>query len=279
MLECTDMIHPSPALALAATEYRWLLDRGYAESAALKLVGDHHQLPGDERVILFRGIASSEDSATRASVVAAYGDEPDEALANRELLVDAYNQTLTVMHYLAGRPLFVATDGLTRDSGGSFGHIPNKALFERAAEIIVHRLATLGGKGLRRGRVVLYLDAPVSGSRGHAALFDSLFAAKGVEAEVRLERSADAPLKRAQGDAIVATCDSAIVAAIAAARGRGESRAEVYDAARASIELAFRARRSGAQGRDGHGDRDEQDRSGILDIGELLLGEIRTNGH
>jgi hypothetical protein len=222
----------SPHLAPAAMDYRWLLDRGYAETSSLKLVGDRHRMTRDERMILFRGVYSSSSSAARASIVV------DQAAvrAGGEILVDGYNQALTVMHYLSGRPLFIGTDGLTRDAGGSHGRIADQALFERAASLLADRLAAPTAE-----RVAVYLDAPVPGSAGHAALFRRLAAERGIEAIVLLERSADFPLKAAGGrvGALVASGDSAIADALAAERSRTGGCASIYDAARWAIELAF----------------------------------------
>jgi hypothetical protein len=220
----------SPTLARAAAEYRWLLDHGYSARASLKLVGDRHQMSRDERMILFRGVATSRDSEARKRIVAS----PDSVAEGSEMLVDGYNQALTVMHYLAGRPLFVGTDCLTRDAGAAHGRIADMALFERAVVLLAERLARS-----RPGRVEVYLDAPVPGSAGHAALFRRLFEERGMEATVRLERSADAPLKAASAPgALVATGDSAIAdALVAAAAAAGGAR--LYDAARWAIELAF----------------------------------------
>jgi hypothetical protein len=226
----------SPILALAATEYRWLLDRGYAESASLKLVGDRHQMTRDERMILFRGVASSEASSSRAAIIRFETE-------GREILVDGYNQALTVMHYLSGRPLFIGTDGLTRDAGGSHGRIADAATFGWAVGVLVDRISRSSPS-----RVAVFLDAPVPGSAGHAGLFRDLLAADGVDAEVRLERSADGPLKAAPHRSFVATSDSAIVDALAASAPapRPENHGAaiddgpwIYDAARWAIELAF----------------------------------------
>jgi hypothetical protein len=233
------MLLVSPELRLAACEYRWLLDRGYAESSALKLVGDKHQLPRDERMILFRGVATSVDSSARAALVL---PRTGDALTGAHIYADGYNQALTVMFYLLGRPLFVGTDGLTRDSGGSHGHIANEALFERAAGILVEEVSKR-----RPAAVDLYLDEPVSGSAAHAALFRKLFMMAGIETEVRLEKSADAPLKalvgarEASGERIViATSDSGIVKTfVGSAVDRTTRTLGVFDAARAAIELAF----------------------------------------
>ncbi|MDP3177135.1 MAG: DUF434 domain-containing protein, partial [Spirochaetaceae bacterium] len=117
------------ALSLAARDYRWLLDRGYAESSSLKLVGDRHRLERDERMILFRGVASDGASRRRTAMIS--GDA-----AGRPLLVDGYNQTFAVMHYLMGKRLFICSDGLLRDAGSSHGRIARPELFERAARLL-----------------------------------------------------------------------------------------------------------------------------------------------
>jgi hypothetical protein len=244
----------SPLLGLAALDYRWLLDRGYAETSSLKLVGDRHRLSRDERMILFRGVASGDDSAGRLAVLFSDGQGASgDAVGGRAVFVDGYNQALTVMHYLAGRPLFLGSDGLTRDAGGSYGRIADAALFERAAGILVDRLTRP-----LPGRIALFLDSPLPGSAGHAELFRRLFAERGVEAEVSLEKSADFPLKavaRATAKAasgptapvelecrtLIATGDCAIVDALRQTAGEGPCRARIYDAARWAIELAFGA--------------------------------------
>jgi Uncharacterized conserved protein len=237
----------APGLSRAAYEYRWLLDRGYAGSAALKLVGDKHQLPRDERMLLFRGVCSSDEAVERSSAIAPRHGGGSDA----RLLVDGYNQALTAMFYLQGRPLFVGNDGLTRDSGGSHGRIPDSALFERA----VAMLAALAAREAPAATEI-YLDSPVSGSAEHAKLFRRLFAEAGIQAEVFLERSADAPLKAEAiekssrnnnrgemprgGALFIATSDSGIAAAVAKGElNRTTRSAYLYDAARAAIELAF----------------------------------------
>jgi hypothetical protein len=224
----------SATLARAAADYRWLLDRGYPPKAALKLVGDRRRMTGDERMILFRGVASSAASASRAAVIEA-------SAAGRAVYVDGYNQALTVMHYLAGRPVFVSSDGLLRDAGGSHGRIANQALFERAASALVDHLASL-----EPVLVAVFLDSPVSGSAGHAAMLRALFAAQGIEARLSLEKSADAPLKAAPRGCLVASSDSAIADAIAEAAARSgygstplNETARLYDAARWTIARAF----------------------------------------
>jgi hypothetical protein len=237
------MYRASPALGRAAAEYRWLLDRGYSNQAALKLVGDRHQLPRDERMILFRGLASSAESEARKAAIASAAEA-----SGRVMVVDGYNQALTAMHYAAGRPVFVGSDGLTRDAGGSHGRIPDSDALARAVSLLARAAAAQ-----RCPRALIALDAPVPLSASHARLFREAFAAAGIEAETRLEKSADAPLKAAEGAVLVASGDSAIADAIAA-RGPGPGRPRLFDLARAALELAFAP-------------------LDLLDLGELLSRE------
>lgn len=223
------MFSASAALLEGARDYRWLLDRGYADAAALKLVGDRLRLSREERLVLFRGVAASEPSLRRRSLIVA-------SVRGMELFVDGHNQVFTIMHYLGGRPLFLGSDGLLRDAGASHGHIADRDAFRRALGLLSEAIAAAAPV-----RVLAYFDAPITGSEGHAALFADELHGRGIEAIAAVEKSADGPLKRAGARTAVATGDSAIVEALA--RGfmdRAPSdRPLVFDAARFAIELAF----------------------------------------
>ncbi len=226
-LECA-MYSPGPEIAWAfrsaARDYRWLLDRGYAESAALKLVGDRFQLPREERLVLFRGVAPSLAAASRRALLR--GDA-----AGRTLLVDGHNQALAVMHYLAGRPVFVASDGYLRDAGGSHGRIPRPELFDRALGLLAASVASAWPS-----RVLAFFDSPIPKSAAHAAAFREALARLGVEVESGTENDADAPLKAAPAGGVVATSDSAVLDSLVS----GGERPGTFDAARAAVD-ALRA--------------------------------------
>jgi hypothetical protein len=232
------MYPASPSLGVAAQDYRWLLDRGYAESAALKLVGDRFQLAREERMVLFRGVAPTARAAARRSVIA-------RSAAGRLLLVDGHNQALAVMHYLAGRPVFLASDGLVRDAGGSHGRIARAELFDRAISLLASRIAAEAPRG-----VLAFFDAPIPKSAVHAATFRGALVELGVEAEARTESSADTSLREAPDGSLVATSDSAVVDFLVARRlgaVRESGCPGVYDAARATIErLRAESRGDGA---------------------------------
>jgi hypothetical protein len=223
------MFSASEALLEGARDYRWLLDRRYADAAALKLVGDRLRLSREERLVLFRGVAAAEPSLRRRSLLVG-------SVRGLELFVDGHNQVFTVMHYLGGRPLFLGSDGLLRDAGASHGHIADREAFRRALDILAAALAVAAP-----ARVLAYFDAPITGSEGHAALFAEELRGRGIEAVASVERSADGPLKKAGPRSAVATADSAIVEGLAA-RHPGLAPPEspgIFDAARFALELAF----------------------------------------
>jgi len=225
------MYRPIPALGAAARDYRWLLDRGYSAAAALKLVGDRFQLPREERMILFRGVAPTREAEARRAILSG-------SARSRLLVVDGHNQALAVMHYLAGRPVFIASDGLVRDAGGSHGRIAKAELFDRALALLASRIAEE-----EPSRVIALFDAPIPKSAGHCAAFRAALEELGIAAEARTESSADAQLKEAPAGALVATSDSAVVDAIAA---KGDA-PRIFDAARAAIDaLRERSRDEGA---------------------------------
>jgi hypothetical protein len=213
----------SAALIGAAADYRWLLDSGYPEQASIKLVGDRFALGKEERLVLFRGISSSAASASRRSAQVG-------GAAGRLLLVDAYNQIYSVMHYLAGKPVFVCSDGLLRDAGAAHGRISNAELFDRAA-------ATLA-RGLARAHIakaLAYFDSPVPYSAAHARAFRETLSAAGVDADCPVVKSADFPLKEAPPGSAAATSDSGIVDDLA----KRAPPIPIFDAARFAIEKAF----------------------------------------
>ncbi|MDA8425567.1 MAG: DUF434 domain-containing protein [Treponema sp.] len=223
------MYPASEALREAARDYRWLLDRRYPGAAALKLVGDRLRLSREERLVLFRGVAAAEPSRRRRALIVA-------SVRGRELFVDGHNQVFTVMHYLGGRPLFLGSDGLLRDAGGSHGRIADREAFGRALSLLCAGVAEA-----RPGRVLAYFDEPITESERHAAAFAAELRGLGVDTVASVERSADPPVKRTPPGSAAASSDSAIADSLVfryAGLSPPESPA-VFDAARFALELAF----------------------------------------
>ncbi|GAB6164161.1 DUF434 domain-containing protein [Thermostilla marina] len=188
-----------PRLRSAAVDFCYLLDRGYAEPSALKLVGDRYSLRARQRTALARACCSREAVADRTGRML----DP-ESLAGRELWIDGYNLLTTIEAALAGGVLLVGRDGALRDLASVHGSYRKVAETEPALRCIADHL----GK-LQPDRVVWLLDRPVSNSGRLAALMRRLASDTAQPWDIRLEDSPDRIL-RASHHAIV-TADGGIL--------------------------------------------------------------------
>ncbi len=205
----------------ALQDYRYLKNRDFPEKAALKLVGDRWRLNALERNCLFRAVfAENHCRLRRAKLVS------PEAVGGQALGVDWYNVLITVESYLKGYPVFLADDGLLRDSSGVHGSYRPGKVTETALGRILETIA-----GLAPARLELFLDAPISFS---GAMAEDLRRRAGTDCpvEVSVSPSADYPLKSFPG--VVATSDSSIIDRAAIRR--------VLDLARFVLERGYGAR-------------------------------------
>ena len=223
---------PSPAFAEAARDYQHLLDRGYPTKACLKLVGDRHRLDGNERMMLFRGILpSGQSSAQRKRILkdpAPFGGRADSGNpgSRGRVALDGYNIFFTIMNYLRGHSLFIATDGLLRDSGGARGIVADEEQFIKAMEETIHCLASFGPS-----KVLVYLDAPIPFSSRHASVIREKLSASGIDGEVLLLPCADPFVAAFEGD-WAASADSVVAA---------RAHSPIFDLARLVLESSCQA--------------------------------------
>lgn len=146
-----------PALRAAVAELSWLLGRGYAERAALQLVGDRHQLSSRQRAAIRRCAAPDVAVARRA---ARRVELPE--LAGQPLWIDGFNVLITVERALAGGVVLQGRDGALRDLAGVHGTWRAVAETDAALRRIARVLRDVGP-------VRWLLDRPVSNSGRLAA--------------------------------------------------------------------------------------------------------------
>ncbi|MEO1229186.1 MAG: DUF434 domain-containing protein [Myxococcota bacterium] len=192
--------HPEDARALAerdlsrlraATyELSWLLSRGYADGAALSLVGNKHQLGQRQRMMVRRCSATEAEVAARRS-------RRVEDPSGWEVAVDGFNQLVTTERGLAGGAVLRGRDGVVRDVASVHGTWRRSERTDAALDLLVEGLQSVR-------RVVWILDAPVSNSGRLAGFIRS----RG-DFEVRLEASADRAL--ASTGWVVATSDGPLI--------------------------------------------------------------------
>jgi hypothetical protein len=187
------------AIRTAAGELAWLLERGYAMDAALKLVGDRHALRKRQRMALLRSVCAPSRAAARRA-----GQVPPRAVRGQPLLVDGLNVLITLEVACSGGILLRGNDGALRDLASVHGTYRLVSETPRAVEALGAWLAAAGA-----GPVTLLLDAPVSNTGRMATLLRGLAERHGWPWRVELVPSADPPLRRAQG--LVASSDGGVL--------------------------------------------------------------------
>ena len=201
----------------AANDYFFLLNRKYPEKAGLKLVGDRHRLSGNQRNCLYRGITSEVKARQRKSKLI-------QDIKNQVIHIDGYNVIFTIMNYLLGKTLFIANDGLLRDSGESYGQIEKNKIFSRASELTLRYLSDK-----RPGHLTIYLDTTVKNCNNHLSMLQEVLLAHHQSGEVQLHKNADTVLRNVH-EGIIATSDSEIIDAVSL---------RVADVARQTLEMTF----------------------------------------
>ncbi len=201
----------------AIADYRYLRERGYAPHAALKLVGDHHELSARERNLIFRGVLPRALAWARTARLVTPADA-----AGRCLGVDWYNVLITVESYLKGIVVFLADDGVVRDAAAVHGSYRSGPVTDRAVGTVIDAM-----RKLAPARVDLLVDAPVAFSGRMAAGLRDRLSGLPFAARVEVVESPDYALKDYCG--VVASSDSAII----------DRAARVLDLARFALQEAF----------------------------------------
>jgi hypothetical protein len=188
-----------PALRVAAEDLVWLLNRGYAFDASLKLVGDRAQLRARQRAALLRSVCTDASLAARTSSAV----EPGR-LSGAPLRVDGFNVLTTVEAALGGAVVIRGRDGCYRDLSGVHGSYRRIEETEPAIALVGETLEALGC-----GHVAWLLDEPVSNSGRLRGVLLATAESRGWPWSVELAFNPDAVL-RSPGPC-VATADGAIL--------------------------------------------------------------------
>lgn len=188
-------------LRAATSDLAWLLGRGYAETAALKLVGDRFALDHRQRLAVRRAACSDAQREARWRRRLDPG-----AVAGRPLWIDGFNVLVTIEAALAGGVLLRCSDGCLRDMASIHGSY-------RTVEETPPAVAALGrvlGE-LAVGPCRVLLDRPVSNSgRLRAALLAEAERA-GLDWTVELRDDVDASLCAAPDRVVVASADAGVL--------------------------------------------------------------------
>jgi hypothetical protein len=142
------------SLRTALADFCWLLERGYAQAAALKLVGDRYALRKRQRDAVLR-CACTE--AQRRSRIERQVVDP----TGKRIAVDGFNALIITESMLSGGPIIVGRDGVRRDIASVHGSYKRVEETPAAVTLLVDLLEPAS-------EVHWYFDQPVSNS-GRAA--------------------------------------------------------------------------------------------------------------
>jgi len=183
----------------AASDFCWLLDRGYAHRSSIKLVGDRYALRERQRIAVGRCACCSTERDSRKAREVSSSD-----VSGRPLQIDGYNLLTTVEAALAGGVILHGRDGTFRDMASIHGHFKFVVETSPALMIIGQTI-----ERLRPSECLWYLDSPVSNSGRLAALLRETAAAQSWNWRVELIQNPDPVL--CVSPETVATADSMIL--------------------------------------------------------------------
>lgn len=185
----------------AVYDYRFLKNNSYPDKAALKLVSDRYRLTGIQRNCLLRGVVATDQCRSRLAKKLA-----PQAVRGRALGIDWFNVLITLESYLKGAVLFLADDGVIRDSSAVHGSYRRGSRTTRAMDLFWRAVTNL-----QPGRVDIFIDSPIPHSK---EMRDDLAAGRAgagsaFPCSFTLTKSADYPLKTYAE--VVASSDSVII--------------------------------------------------------------------
>ncbi len=188
-----------PSLRAALDDLSLLATRGYAETSALKLVGDRHALTERQRMAVRRSACSDQALLGRRGRMV-----PGDALAGEPIAIDGYNLLITIESALSGGIILAGRDGCLRDLASLHGTYRTVEETLPAARLIGEHL-----HALHPASIDWYVDAPVSNSGRLRALLLEESAREGWGWSITLDNNPDKVL--AASSAIVVSSDSWVI--------------------------------------------------------------------
>ena len=188
-----------PVLRTAVAELSWLLDRGYADTSALALVGNRHELRTRQRKAVKHCACGDRILAGRLA-----RRQELSRLAGRALAIDGFNCLITLEAALAGGAILRGRDTAYRDMSSVHGSYHRVAETQRALVLVAEILAQCEPASVR-----WLLDRPVSNSGRLEALIWAA-APPGLPWHVELVYNPDRELCRDPG-VTVASSDAWVI--------------------------------------------------------------------
>jgi hypothetical protein len=184
---------------VASRDYLYLKGRGYSSRSILEIVGNHYQLNTEERNVLYRGFFTKSEIKSRRNKILG-----EKQIRGEALKVDGYNQLITIESYRKGNFVFIATDGVVRDSASVHRSYKLSPFTEEILSKLFQNLSSLELESIE-----FYFDRPVAFSGELCKTINELMVKYGLSGKSETVESPDYILKRAK---LVASSDSIIMA-------------------------------------------------------------------
>ncbi|MEZ4887342.1 MAG: DUF434 domain-containing protein [Chitinophagales bacterium] len=192
----------TPILQAATSDLSWLLSKGYAEKAALKLVGDRFKLTERQRKAIQGAACSDASQKSRQEKHCSI-----ETLKDSHVFIDGFNLLITIESALSGGFIFKGQDGSRRDLASVHGTYKRVSETIEAIELVGQTL-----KELKVEKATWYFDKPVSNSGRLKTLIYEVIEGKGLDWDVQLVYNPDKELIVSPSiDNIVVSADSMVL--------------------------------------------------------------------
>ena len=186
-------------LRQALSDYSLLLTKGYAQTGALKLVGDRFELTQRQRIAIMRCSCKDEQLRTRKEKEIQITE-----IASQPIAIDGYNILITIEAAISGGAIFRGRDGCLRDIASIHGTYRKVEETIPAIELIGFFLQQASVS-----QILWLLDSPVSNSGKLKTLIAELCEKNGWHWDIQLVQSPDKVLIKS--DSVVASSDSIIL--------------------------------------------------------------------
>ena len=187
------------SLRQALADYSLLLTKGYAQTGALKLVGDRFELTQRQRLAIMRCSCTDGQLKIRKEK-----EIQILQISGQPIAIDGYNVLITIEAAMSGGTIFRGRDGCLRDIASIHGTY-------RKVEETIPALELIGSflEQSSVSQILWLLDSPVSNSGRLKTLIADICEQNGGHWDIRLEQSPDKVL--IETDFIMAGSDSVVL--------------------------------------------------------------------
>ncbi len=182
----------------AASDIRYLLDRGYPQTGAVGFVCNHYRLDDESRCLLSRTVLAKAICEKRRSKFLSCDN-----IKGGKIMIDGYN-IIIGMESIIEKKAYLCDDGVIRDTRGVFRNFRAAKNTEKAIELICRFL-----KEKKPAEICFLLDSQISKSGALAEELREKIRHYRLKGDARTSKHVDYDLKNSTE--IVATSDGVII--------------------------------------------------------------------